>query len=106
MSALSYDEYLSKVQGVLRRQNKTISKESLSLILEASSKGLLEALRESPTVHVAPFGWFEVTPLARRIHVLRGKTYESHTRYKLKLYMAKDLLENVSEIYDQYREDE
>lgn len=106
MAAFSYDEYLSKVQEVLRSQGRTLSKENLSLILEASSKGLLESLRESPTVHIAPFGWFEVTPLAKRIHVLRGKTYESHTRYKLKLYMAKDLLDSVSEIYDQYREDE
>lgn len=82
-----------------------LKRESVVEILESYSDIALDKLLENGHVELGNGLIIEVVQLLERVHVLRGVTYKSSRKYKLKLTMEDKIYNRIEEYYNKLKED-
>ena len=82
-----------------------LSESSLVAILDSYNDILIDNLLENGRIEVGNGLIIEVVKLLDRVHVLRGTTYKSNRKYKLKLTMEDRVYDKIESYYNKLQED-
>lgn len=96
---------IDKVMSHPSIKNLGLTKESILNILSVYDEAVLTDLLENGHIELGNGMIIEVVRLIDRVHVLRGTTYKSNRKYKLKLTMEEILYKKIEEYYDRLQED-
>lgn len=80
-------------------------KDSIIKIIDIYNEMLLESLLENGRIELGNGLIIEVVKLLDRVHVLRGTTYKSNRKYKLKLTMEDRVYEKIESYYNKLLEE-
>lgn len=91
-------------------ESSTISKLGLTRsavksILDSYHDAMLKTLLEEGHIELSNGMIIEVVELLDRVHVLRGITYNSSRKYKLKLTMEDNVYKDIESYYEKLREE-
>lgn len=100
-----YDKFIELYMKELSKRGIMISDGGARDTISAFTEALKESFTEHPTVEVGTLGTFDLTTLQPRIRVLRGVSYPSHQRYKVRFYPTEDVYSHLESTYDKYQED-
>ena len=87
-----------------RLKDLHLSSEDLQKIIDVYYDNFLNTLVDCGKVDYKDHFRVSIYALTPRIHVLRGKAYDSTKRYKLKLSIDSTIHNRISEVYDEYKE--
>lgn len=96
---------ITKLMQSPRIKNLGLKQEAIVDILRIYNDILLNELFENGRLEVGNGMTLEVVQLLDRVHVLRGVSYKSSRKYKLKLTMEEDLYQKIEEYYDRLKEE-
>lgn len=82
-----------------------LKKESVLDIINSYNDIILDTLLENGSVSLDNGIIIEIVQLLDRVHVLRGVSYKSSRKYKLKLTMEDKIYSKIEEYYDKLQED-
>ena len=88
-----------------RIKSMGLKKETVADILKAYNSIVIDTLMENGHIELDNGMIIEIVKLLDRVHVLRGVSYKSSRKYKLKLTMEEVLYRRIEEYYDQLGED-
>ena len=86
-------------------RNLGIKEEIVDSIINSYNDILLKVLLDSGFVNLDNGMHIEIVKLTERVHVLRGVTYQSNRKYKLKLTMEEELYKKIEDYYDRLQEE-
>lgn len=101
-----YSDFLTHLSKNLQKNGITIGEGDVDDVSKAFISSISDMLGESPSFYIKGFGTVSVVILAKRNRVLRGVTYPSSTRYKLKISMDTDLYDTIDRVYSEFIEDD
>lgn len=87
-----------------RLKDLNLSEDTLKRIIDVYYDNFLDTLVDCGKVDYQDKFRVSIYALTPRIHVLRGKAYDSTKRYKLKLSIDSTIHNRISEVYDEYKE--
>ena len=99
------DKTLESLMNSPRIKSLGLKKESVIDIVNTYHSIVLETLLDTGHVELSNGMIIEVVKLIDRVHVLRGVSYKSSRKYKLKLTMEDILYKKIEEYYDRLGED-
>lgn len=99
------DKLLDSLMDSPRIKSLGLKKESVLDILKTYNQIVLSTLLDTGHVELSNGMIIEVVKLLDRVHVLRGISYKSSRKYKLKLTMEEYLYRKIEEYYDKLGED-
>lgn len=99
------NKVLEALMNSPRVKSMGLKQESVSDILKIYNNIVIDALLENGHIELSNGMIIEIVKLLDRVHVLRGVSYKSSRRYKLKLTMEDFLYRKIEEYYDQLGED-
>lgn len=86
-------------------KNLGLREEIVASIIDSYSDIMLKSLLDNGHIELNNGMNIEVVRLIDRVHVLRGISYHSNRKYKLKLTMEDELYETIERYYDKLQED-
>lgn len=95
----NYDKVLTKVSDDPKVKNLGIRPEMIKRILDIYNKSVIGVLVTEGFVDVDEYCRIEVVKTQARVHVLRGKEYQSTRTYKLRAHMQDSMYKMVEESY-------
>lgn len=99
------DLVIEKLMTNSRIKNLGLKKESIIDILKAYNEIAFNILLEKGQIELGNGITIEVVQLIDRVHVLRGVSYKSSRKYKLKLTMEDAVYEKIEEYYNRLQEE-
>lgn len=99
------DILINKLMNTPHLRNLGLKKEIVESIVDDYNEILLDELLEKGHIELKNGMNIEIVRLIDRVHVLRGITYKSNRKYKLKLTMEDILYKKIEEYYDKLQED-
>lgn len=99
------DKILESLMNSPRIKSLGLKRESVVDILNTYNSIVLDTLLDTGHVELSNGMIIEVVKLLDRVHVLRGISYKSSRKYKLKLTMEDILYRKIEEYYDRLGED-
>lgn len=99
------NKVLETLMNSPRVKSMGLKQESVSDILKIYDNIVIDALLENGHIELSNGMIIEIVKLLDRVHVLRGVSYKSSRRYKLKLTMEDFLYRKIEEYYDRLGED-
>lgn len=94
------NERISKMMEHPSIRNLGLKDEIISLIVSIYDSVVLDDLLENGHIELDNGMNIEIVKLLDRVHVLRGISYQSNRKYKLKLTMEDALYKRIEEYYD------
>jgi len=99
------DKILDSLMSSPKIKSLGLKREYVEGILNSYNEIILDVLLDTGHVELSNGMIIEVVKLLDRVHVLRGVSYKSSRKYKLKLTMEDILYRKIEEYYDQLGED-
>lgn len=99
------EDVLNKLMKHPKVRNLGLKPEAVKAILKAYNDVATTALLENGHIELGNGIIIDVVQLINRVHVLRGTTYQSSRKYKLKLTMEDRMYKKIEEYYDRLQED-
>lgn len=99
------DPVLDSLMKNPRVRNLGLKEELVSSIIESYSELALENLLNNGYITLSNGMTIEIVQLTDRVHVLRGVSYSSNRKYKLKLTMDESLYNKISDYYEKLKEE-
>lgn len=99
------NEILDKLMQSPRVKSLGLKRESVLDILDAHEDIIFTTLLDNGRIELGNGIVIEVVQLLDRVHVLRGISYKSSRKYKLKLTMDNTVYDKIEEYYDKLQED-
>lgn len=96
---------LDKVMANPKIKNLGLKKEVISSILNIYNEITFHSLLENGHIDLDNGMSIDIVKISDRIHVLRGITYKSHRKYKLKLSMEEYVYKRIEDYYDKLQEE-
>lgn len=96
---------VDKLMNSPRVRSLGLKREIILDILKTYSDISLEYLLENGSIELGNGMIIEVVQLLDRVHVLRGTTYRSNRKYKLKLTMEDTIYKKIENYYDKLQEE-
>lgn len=101
---MSNNIHLDKLMELSRIRNLGIKKEAVHTILQLYEDIVFRTLLENGHIELENGIIVDVVQLLDRVHVLRGVSYKSSRKYKLKLTMEDKIYKRIEEYYDTLKE--
>ena len=86
-------------------KNLGLKKDTVEDILSIYNNIIITKLLDNGYIELNNGMIIEVVQLLDRVHVLRGVSYNSNRKYKLKLTMTDDLYKKIEEYYNRLQEE-
>lgn len=99
------EQLLNRLMETPRIRNLGLKKEIVSSILDSYDDIVLSILLENGHIELDSGMNMEVVKLTDRVHVLRGVSYKSNRKYKLKLTMENRVYDKIEEYYEKLNEE-
>lgn len=99
------NQVVSKLMNSPRIKNLGLKQESVVDILKAYNDIAFDTLLENGFIELGNGLIIEVVRLLDRVHVLRGTTYKSSRKYKLKMTMEDEVYRKIDEYYTRLQEE-
>lgn len=96
---------LDKLMQNSRVKSLGLTQETILSILKAYGDITLDTLLENGYLELGNGMILEVVQLLDRVHVLRGVSYKSSRKYKLKITMEDSIYKKIEEYYDRLQEE-
>ena len=102
---LGIDQAIERVVDSSFVRNSGLKREFVETILSHYNDAIVSTLLDSGKVELSNGMTISVVHLRDRVHVLRGISYKSNRRYKLKITMDERVYQKIEDHYNQLRED-
>lgn len=99
------EQLLNRLMETPRIRNLGLKKEIVSSIIDSYDDIVLSILLENGHIELDSGMNMEVVKLTDRVHVLRGVSYKSNRKYKLKLTMENRVYDKIEEYYEKLNEE-
>lgn len=99
------DGIINQVMNTPSVKNLGLKKDPIEDIINSYLDIVFEILLENGHIELGSGIMIEVVKLLDRVHVLRGISYKSSRKYKLKLTVSDDIYKKIESYYNQLEED-
>lgn len=96
---------IEKLMNSPRIKSLGLKREAVEDIIKSYDNIMIDTLLENGHVELDSGLIIEIVRLLSRVHVLRGISYESNRKYKLKLTMEDSIYKKIEEYYDRLQEE-
>lgn len=95
------NKLIDKLMKSARIKGLGLKREAVESILKEYEEIAFKSLLENGYVDIGNGMTIEIIRISDRVHVLRGVTYKSTRKYKLKLTMMENIYNRIESYYDE-----
>ena len=102
---MNNEELVDRLVNSPSIRNSGLKREFIEKILDSYRDHLVDIMLENGYINLGNGFIIEIVKLTERVHVLRGVSYKSSRKYKLKLSMEESIYKKIESYYEGLCED-